>query len=949
MKIHKHPLFTPLLCLGTLFGTAASQSPSLVRDFDPGSTLSAGDSNPTGFTVFAGEVYFSATTVARGSELYKLPPGATQPVLVKDIVPGPNSSSPGPFEAFQSAIYFGRGEELWSSDGTEPGTVLVATLGSEIVQLTSDGPSLFFRTSAGEMFVSDGTTAGTRAITPSGTLVEIDFAVAGGAAYFVVRNFVQLRLWTIDSPNGQARLVTTRLQNPFQLATAGNRVIIATRTTTGDRLWSSDGTDPGTIQLSTQTLMSLGFNLGTRHLFTGFENSEPTLFETDGTLTGTQRIATLPRSALGPLDGVDAGRLGYFTFRFVGLFVTDGTAAGTMQISNNPARNIAVLRQDTVVFAGFTKAEGEELFVSNGTVSGTVLVRDIQPGPVGSRIGELTGIGSGLAVFRGRDPVLGTEVMRTDGTLTGTRTLGEIQPTQRVPRSGDPVTHAESLGIATVTERASAKIYLTDATAIGTSSALDGQLGGMSSLGGENYILLNANSSFELHRVVVGGTTQLVSQGNQAPAIAGIHRAGKRMVFIAFSGPSRLALWSSDGTDQGTAPIRLPGGDDLYTIRLFPVGDRVLATGYPSSQTGGFSTYITDGTSAGTIQLLSGTAAYDVTQLGDRIIINTATGLAISDGTAAGTRMIKSAALGRIGTFVTMGQTVYFQGFAVSDWGLWKTDGTDQGTVKIIGSGSLSASTPTPLGAAGGRMIFRYGTPAAGIELWSTDGTTAGTALLRDIEPGTAGQAFIAGQHLVVGDYLYFRAYTSLSGHELWVTDGTTAGTHRVVDIVPGPGGSSPSDLALVNGQLLFSAYSPSAGRELFALEIGAHTQQIGFGCASGLQPRIEATPPALGGTMSLRLNHPPAARQQAVLLFGEIAVNRTPWPGHCAIYVDLIHFTTARPLMLDSRGETVTQLNIPNVPSLHGMGICAQAGIASSSSPLGLDLTPGLRLELRR
>ena len=57
-----------------------------------------------------------------------------------------------------------------------------------------------------------------------------------------------------------------------------------------------------------------------------------------------------------------------------------------------------------------------------------------------------------------------------------------------------------------------------------------------------------------------------------------------------------------------------------------------------------------------------------------------------------------------------------------------------------------------------------------------------------------------------------------MHGIELWKSDGTAAGTVLVADIRPGSDGSSPDDLAFVNGALFFAADDGRNGREPWIL-----------------------------------------------------------------------------------------------------------------------------------
>jgi ELWxxDGT repeat protein len=82
-----------------------------------------------------------------------------------------------------------------------------------------------------------------------------------------------------------------------------------------------------------------------------------------------------------------------------------------------------------------------------------------------------------------------------------------------------------------------------------------------------------------------------------------------------------------------------------------------------------------------------------------------------------------------------------------------------------------------------GALYFQADDGASGVELWKTDGTDAGTVLVKDISPGAANSN--PSGLTVFNGALYFRADDGVSGIELWKTDGTDAGTVRVKDIRP--------------------------------------------------------------------------------------------------------------------------------------------------------------------
>jgi len=146
---------------------------------------------------------------------------------------------------------------------------------------------------------------------------------------------------------------------------------------------------------------------------------------------------------------------------------------------------------------------------------------------------------------------------------------------------------------------------------------------------------------------------------------------------------------------------------------------------------------------------------------------------------------------------------------------LWKTDGTDVGTVMIKDINPNSFSYPSSFTDSNNVLYFRANDGTNGNELWKTDGTDVGTVMIKDINPsGTSFPSFFINFNNV----LYFSANDGTNGNELWKTDGTASGTVMVKDININ-GNASPSNFVNFNNTLYFRASDSIHGSELWTTD----------------------------------------------------------------------------------------------------------------------------------
>jgi len=240
-------------------------------------------------------------------------------------------------------------------------------------------------------------------------------------------------------------------------------------------------------------------------------------------------------------------------------------------------------------------------------------------------------------------------------------------------------------------------------------------------------------------------------------------------------------------------------------------------------------------------------------------------GLCKSDGTAAGTIMVKDFVTAGVSFYwvATTGNLAFFslRSSTTNSYSLWRSDGTAAGTYSVEDNVPQIAESNLPPAALGNTLFFIQA-GVNGYELWKSDGSVAGTIRVKDLFPGNnaaphdlcnyKGKIYFsardgAGEHLwstdgtntvivkdldvidnllVSGNTLYLTA-NSADGIELWKTDGTTAGTKQVFDINPGNVGSNPAFLTDVSGTLYFFAADATHGIELWKTDGTAEATKL--------------------------------------------------------------------------------------------------------------------------
>ncbi len=769
----------------------AQRHPYLVKDIDPG--VERYEHFQTGFGQLNGFTLAIGSRRDTGQELWRTDGTPDGTRIVKDICPGPCSSSISDLTLAGNAFYFfadngAIGKELWRSDGSEAGTYLVRdiVLGPPSsylypLEVTAIGARLFFSaydaTHGMEPWTSDGTAEGTRLLR--------DIRVG------------------LDS------------SSPYDFARVNDFVVFATKS----ELWRTDGTEEGTVLVANLGSIQQVTSAGSLAFFTATDTETGReLWRTDGTPGGTFRLADI---APGPP-------------------------------SSSPS-SITRLTDGIVVFAATSPSLGEELWRSDGTTAGTVPVKDIWPGTIGSDPAAFHLFGHRV-YFSARQSLwsMSFDLWATDGTEGGTVLVAKgAGPVRDYGRPAEWTEFDGRLYFLS-SQSGGQNLWRTDGTAGGTSSVLisssDPAVMGLTALPDRMVYVAPSSEGYGLWST--NGTEKTKITDPAADPVSSVSfpllgSDGGLLYFNAAAPPGGSPqLWTSDGTAAGTkifAPTGRPSPYMFGTLTRFRNQVFFIGGRPPGSACDGANrVWRTDGTSDGTYPIapdpppasapcmfpegasnLTATteylfftaSAYRWSFIADDIQ------LFRSDGTAEGSVPVKWVFASKPKNLTPVGPYLYFNARdGLLGRELLRTDGTAENTTVVadinVGYASSNPFCLTPVGLS---LFFAANDGIHGPELWRTDGTSGETSMVKDIRPGKAGSVNeYTTQLAVLRDTVLFFADDGIRGTELWRSDGTEAGTYCVKDIWPGPGSSGPFKLVSLGGVVYFTANDSVNGAELW-------------------------------------------------------------------------------------------------------------------------------------
>ena len=327
-KITKTTLITTLALFGLSNFANAQQ---FFKDLD---TVSYYNSNPDQFINVNGTMYIHTKARGYNNQIWKSDGTAAGTVLLKDNIISSNQTTPVQMFNMNNTLYFFVNPNvapypaqlnyatLWKSDGTPSGTMLIDSL-------TTNSP------------FADPSHAQPR-----------NFTVLGNKLFFQMGKGNGLELWVTDGSVGGAHEVidlfpgtTSGISDQPMAAYNGKLYFGATPTLDDFELYTSDGTAAGTVLVKdidvnntvTRSSNPTNFIVYNNELYfyalsgvTGSSNGTTDMWKTNGTAAGTMLVAV---GQFGAGQAIFKNEL-YF-IRNTGLWKTNGTAGGTVFVTDS--------------------------------------------------------------------------------------------------------------------------------------------------------------------------------------------------------------------------------------------------------------------------------------------------------------------------------------------------------------------------------------------------------------------------------------------------------------------------------------------------------------------------------------------------------------------------------------------------------------------------------------
>lgn len=383
-------------------------------------TASDGSGIPQNLIAASDKLFFTAGSLEYGRELWQSNGTAAGTVMVKDFTPGAKSSDITDMCIRSTTVFFActgsDGNELRRSNGIQDGIITVSDIGlagSNPTGFIKFGNYTYFAADDGingrELWRTDGTEAGTNLFKS----INSGFASASPDHFLVVTNGAISTLFFV-ADNG----------------------------THGRELWKTDGTSIGTKRISDinpgggdagiNNLVSLN---GVLH-FTAFGSlaagdriykTNPDLLSVSnpfGVLTNANNLVAIGSTLYFTQSATDvAPKL----CKLVGVIVSTIKSFTLIPGGQYPIPQQLIAVGNRLFFTAADAAHGRELWTSTGTNLSTVRISEIMAGSEDASIYYMTNFNGTLHFSAKRVNDIGFRIFKTNAAATAVTTTGGIQ------------------------------------------------------------------------------------------------------------------------------------------------------------------------------------------------------------------------------------------------------------------------------------------------------------------------------------------------------------------------------------------------------------------------------------------------------------------------------------------------------------------------------------------
>lgn len=838
-------------------------------------------SYPSEFLEFNNLMFFEAGSQGYGREIWTLSGNQDKSCMLKDIFPG-NSSA--------------------VSYGLSKASVI---LNNKLYFVANDG------TSSGEIWCTDGTSEGTVKITHSQNYNISQFTLVGDHFYFVKRINNFLQVWISDGTENGTKMVKGGIQSASYTVYEGkcNNTFIfcfTPQSAMETSLWRSDGTSEGTYALlsgsgiggtdiSSQCIEfnnELYFVISDDYIF-GYGSSVG-IMKTDGTVANTVPVKAILVGGTWLIDYDDVIAINnklYFSFFEVDynrLFIweSDGTESGTKliyDVSGDTYFSTSNLYSDGdhLIFCGKNENGGTSLIRMNLQDYSLDFIKELQgvitfPGyfVYPESVGKIREINDGKIFI-----TVPGMIPQYEGWISGLTESSTI----RVPILDDYVTYLyddilvfkDKFYLSKNSPENGRELWVSDGTAEGTIlfEDIDNTMGGLAGTHlwdlGNKFVFIADDGIHgkELHVNNMGTENAVIDiwKGKNGSFPANMIKYKNNIYFTASDSAHGTELWKTDGTNEGTQMVKdmtegrysthitnpvvfndtlffltyRDGSDYLCKLKddnlveikgLFGISSLFACDSYLFFIAGPYKDlYVTDGTSAGTVMLKEFDICRNFAQVNGKLYFTASERNAgdeelwSSDGTQSGTVMVKDIGMGypsEPNQLINFNNKLFFTAYTQENGReLWQSEGSEVNTLQVIDiiQGPQNSLYNARFHLWNNNLYFNANDGLHGFELWKTDGSESGTRLVKDINSG--GESSFPSLMASNENAVYFQAYDPEHGTELWKSDGTESGTIMVADIFPGVISSSPANILATSGDVFLFADTQNDGRQIWQID----------------------------------------------------------------------------------------------------------------------------------